>query len=420
MDAVTFGMAAAIGSAAGLVAGVVPGLHVNAVCALAFAAWPSLGPMGAVALAAMASAHAMAAVIPSTLLGAPGEDSLLSALPAHRLLLDGQGPAAIRCALDATLAGCALAVALLLPYKWLLGEPGRLLDALDAAMAWVLGAVLAFLLLRDWRRGWTALSWRAIVVVLAGALGLAASRFPVEAILDAPASPLLPLLSGLFGAPPLLEMLRSHPRVPEQQAPERPPAGVRRRVRSGVLAGVLASGATAVLPGMTAAVAASAARVGRRGEDDPRPVLATLSAIAGSQPVWGLAVLGLSSRARSGLAVAVQEAWPTGAWSVGAPPPALEWLMLAMLVGTLAGHLLASLFARTATVRLPRVSARKLALVALLGLALVVALLAGPSGLLLFGVAVAVGLLPPACGAGRLQLTACLLVPVLAHRLGLA
>jgi putative membrane protein len=341
-------------------------------------------------------------------------------MPAHRLLLDGHGASAIACALDATLAGCALAVALLLPYKWLLGEPGRLLDALDAAMPWALGAVLAFLLLRDWRRGRAALAWRAAVLALAGALGLAAGRFPVRALLDAPASPLLPLLSGLFGAPPLLEMLRSRPRLPDQRPAERPTAGVRRRVRGGVLAGVLASGATALLPGMTAAVAASAARAGRRGEDDARPVLATLAAIAGSQPVWGLGVLALSSRARSGLAVAVQEAWPVGAWSVGAPPPALEWLLLAMLAGALVGHLLASLAARTATGRLLRVPPARLALVALSALVLAVTVLSGPGGLALLAIATALGLLPLACGAGRLQLTACLLVPVLAHRLGLA
>jgi putative membrane protein len=420
VDPLTFLGAAMAGCAAGLLAGIVPGLHVNTVCALAFVAWPALGPVGAVGLAAMAAAHAMASILPATYLGAPGEDSLLSALPAHRLLLDGRGAEAVACALDATLAGCALAVVLLLPYKWLLGEPGRLLAALDAAMAWVLAALLAFLLLRDWRAGPRALAWRAAILALAGALGLLAGRFPVKALLDVPASPLLPLLSGLFGAPPLLEMLRSRPRVPEQQPPERAPAGVRRRVRGGIVAGVLASGATAVLPGMTAAVAASAARAGRRGEQDPRPVLATLSAIAGSQPVWGFAVLAVSLRARSGLAVAVQQAWPVASWSAGAPPPNLEFLLLSALVGSLVGYVASKFFGRAFAACFSRASSRRLPLAALLVLLAVVLLLAGYAGLELFVVSTAVGLLPVATGAGRLQLTGCLLVPVLAHRLGLA
>lgn len=392
----------------------------NAVCALGFAAWPALGPTGAVAFAAMAAAHSMAAVLPATCLGAPGEEALLSALPAHRLLLDGQGPAAVACALDATLVGAALAAALVLPYKWLLGEPGRLVDALDASMAWVLGALLAFLLLRDWRAGPRALAWRAATLALAAGLGLAAGRWPVRALVDAPASPLLPLLSGLFGAPPLLEMLRAAPWVPPQKPLERPPAGVRRRVRRGILAGVLASGATAVLPGLTAAVAASAARAGGRAETDPRPVLATLAAIAGSQPVWGVAVLAVSLRARSGLAAAVQRAWPMEAWSAGAPPPALEWLLLAMLGGALAGHLAVGRLSGVAVRRLPRLPPAGLAAGALALLVAVVAVLSGFAGLALFAAATAVGLLPLATGGGRLPLTGCLLVPVLAHRLDLA
>jgi putative membrane protein len=408
----TFAGSAALGACVGLAAGVVPGLHVNAVCALALAAWPSLGPDGAVALAAMAAAHAMAAVLPATFLGAPGEDTLLSALPAHRLVLEGRGPSAVACALDGTLAGCLLATAFLLPYKWVLDEPGRLVETLDGSMPWVLAAILAFLLLRDWRS--------APTMALAGALGLAAGRFPVKALLEVPASPLLPLLSGLFGSPALLEMLRSRPQVPPQRRAERPPAGVRRRVRSGILAGVLASGATAVLPGMTAAVAASAARAGRRGEDDPRPVLATLSAIAGSQPVWGFAVLWVSLRARSGLAVAVQQAWPMSAWTAGAPPPALEWLLLAMLCGSLAGYLAVAGFGGVAASHLPRLPPARLAGGALAALVGVVVLLSGFAGLALFAVATAVGLLPYATGGGRLQLTACLLVPVLSYRLGWA
>lgn len=416
----TFAGCAALGIVAGLAAGVVPGLHVNAVCALAFALWPALGPAGAVALAAMAAAHAMAAVLPATFLGAPGEDALLAALPAHRLLLEGRGPAAVACALHGALAGCALAAAFLLPYKWVLGEPGRLLQALDASMPWVLGAILAFLLLRGWRAGPAAMAWHIAVAALAGALGLAAGRFPVKALVDAPASPLLPLLSGLFGAPPLLEMLRSRPQVPPQQPAEPSPAGVRRRVRGGILAGVLASGATAVLPGMTAAVAASAARAGRRGEDDPRPVLATLAAIAGSQPVWAFAVLWVSLRARSGLAVAAQRAWPMDAWTSGAPPPALEWLLLALLLGALAGHLAVGRLACVAARHLPSVPAARLAAGALTVLLGVVLALSGWGGLVLFAVSTAVGLLPLATGVGRLQLTACLLVPVLAYRLGWA
>ena len=420
MDALTAAAATALGCLLGLAAGLVPGLHVNTVCAVGLSLAPGLGPTLAVALCAMAVAHGFASHLPSTYLGAPGEDTLLSALPAHRMLLDGKGLDAVQVSLDGSLAGLVLAVALLLPYKWVLGEPGRLLDALDALMPWVLASVLLFLLVRETSRGPAAVAWAATVLGLAGALGLVSGRVEVAALVAVPASALLPLLSGLFGAPALLETLRSHPAVPPQEEARRPPAAVRRRCRRGVLSGVVAAAMVSVLPGMTSAVAAAAARAGEREEHDPRPVLATLGAIGLAQVVLAFAVLWLSLRARSGLAAAVQQVWPSEAWHLGAPPLALRWLLLAALASGILAHLAVAAMAGRVARWMSAASPR---LVASSALAIVVALvlaLSGLPGLAIFAAATAVGLVPAATGASRIHLTGCLLVPVLAYRLGWA
>lgn len=420
MDALTAVAAMAVGCGAGLVAGLLPGMHVNTVCAIALSLAPGVGPVLAVALCAMAVAQGFAAHLPSTYLGAPGEDTLLAALPAHRMLLEGRGPEAVQASLDGALAGLVLATLLLLPYKWLLGEPGRLLPTLEAAMPWVLAGILAFLLIREVPRGLRTVAWSAVVLALAGALGLVAGRVTVAALVPVPASPLLPLLSGLFGAPALLETLRRHPEVPPQERPAPSPAGVRRRSRWGIVSGVAAASLVSVLPGMTSAVAAAAARAGERDEHDARPVLATLAAIGQAQVVFAFAVLWLSLRARSGLAVAVQQAWPTTAWVSGAPPLALKWLLLAALASGVAAHLATASVAHRAASWTAAVHPRALSAAALAVLALTVGVLSGPSGCAIFVAAVAVGLVPAATGVGRIHLTGCLLIPVLAYRLGLA
>jgi len=419
MDPLTAGLAVAAGCAVGLVAGLVPGIHANTVCAVALAVLPGAGPALAIALAAMAVAHAFAAAVPSTYLGAPGEDSLLLALPAHRMLLDGRGPAAVQASIDGGLAGLALGTILLLPYKWLLAEPGRLLPVVDAAMPWLLGAVLAFLVLREAPRGARAVAWAATVLALSGALGLVAGRTTVAALVDVPASSLLPLLSGLFGAPALIEALRTVPHVPPQEPARPPPASLRRRSRRGVVAGVGAAAATAILPGMTTAVAASAALAGRK-EDDPRPVLATLSAIAVAQVVLAFGVLWLSGRARSGVAAAVQQLWPPGPWGDGAPPLPLQWIVLAAVASGMVAHLLVGALSPLVARWLPRLPARLLPALALAFVCGAVVVLSGPWGCAIFVVAIAVGLLPLAAGGRRIHLTGSLLVPVLAYRLGWA
>lgn len=418
MDLLTALLATGLGLIVGLVAGLVPGLHVNTVCAVALAALPVVGPAAAIGLAAMAVAHGFSSILPSTYLGAPGEDTLLAALPAHRMLLDGKGPDAVQVSVDGALAGLAVSVLLLLPYKWLLGEPGRLLEALDAGMVWVLGGILVFLVLREVRGGAKAVGAAVLLIAVSTALGLLAGRVPVAALFAVPASSLLPLLSGLFGAPALLETLRSRPTVPDQAAASAQPPGIRRRSRRGVLAGVLAAAATSVLPGMTSSVAAAVSRAGQPRDDDPRSVLATLSAIALAQVVLGLAVLWLSLRARSGLAVAVQMAWPTQVWSLGAPPLPLQWLLLAIVASGVAAHVATARLDGWAARWLPRCPPTWLAGSALVLLVVVVAVLSGWMGLALFVTATAVGLLPLSVGGGRIHLTGCLLGPVLLYRLG--
>jgi putative membrane protein len=287
-------------------------------------------------------------------------------------------------------------------------------------MPWVLAAVLVFLLAREVRRGAATVAWATLVLALAGALGLVAGKVSVAALVPVTASPLLPLLSGLFGAPALLETLRSHPVVPAQEPAVRPPMGVRRRCTRGIVSGVLAAALTSVLPGMTSSVAAAAARAGERDERDARPVLATLAAIGSAQVVLAFAVLWLSLRARSGLAATVQQVWPANAWSVGAPPLALRWLLVAALASGILAHFATGAIARRAAGWLTTVSPRLLAGGALALLVSAVIVLSGLHGFEVFVAATAVGLVPAATGTGRIHLTGCLLVPVLAYRLGLA
>lgn len=423
LDALTLALAVGGGTVAGLATGLVPGVHVNTVCTVVLAVAASLGPVAAVGLSAMAVAHATASLLPSTYLGAPGEETLMSALPAHRLLLEGRGPDAVRAGLDGGLAGLAVAVAVALPYKWLLGEPGRLLDALDTAMLWVLLAVLAFLLLRDARGGWRAVAWSAAVLALSGAVGLLGTRVTVAALVPVATTPLLPMLSGLFGTPALLETLRAMPQVPDQRPAAHLPAHLRRLARRGVGLGVAAAAATAVLPGMSSSVAAAVAAAGSKSvarAEDARPMLATLAAIAGAHVVLTFVVLWLSLRARTGLAVAVQQLWGVAPWAAGPAPLPLRLLLLGCLAAGLLAYVGTALMAGPAARTLPRLDQRAVAAVALAVMLAVVVLFSGPWGLALHLVAVAVGLVPLAAGLGRVHLTGCLLVPVVLFRAGVA
>lgn len=414
MDVVAW-LAIATGAVVGLVTGLVPGLHVNTLCAIALAVAPTAGSVGALGLSAAAASHAFAAVLPATFLGAPGEETLASALPAHRLLREGRGTEAVAVGLLGTLLGVAAAVVLLLPYKWILQEPGRLLAWLDAHMVFVLAALALFLVLREVPRGWRAAGGAVLVFGLSGWLGCIALGWSVAGWWAVPTTPLLPLLSGLFGAPALLEGLRRPASIPPQPVRMDMP----NRLAGPLGRGLAASAFTAVLPGLTSAVAVAVAQAGRRADDDARGILATQAAIAGAHLVFSFGVLWLVLRPRTGLAVAVDALRPVATWMAGLPSADALQILQACLAGALLGAAgawaLALAMARVAH-RLP---GRLLAGAGLAATVALVAALSGAFGLLLFAIATVVGCLPLALGLGRLHLTGCLLLPVLGLRMGL-
>lgn len=410
MDGLTLVTLAAAGSVAGVLTGLVPGLHVNTLAAVALAT-SAPGTTAVVVLVAVGVAHTFVSILPATYLGAPGEETALSVLPAHRLLHVGRASEAVHLSVHASLLGLLGAVVVLLPLRWLLGEPLRLLAVLDHAAPWLLGLALAVLAAMEAPRG-PHHAVRALgVMALAAWLGLLAFDWPVRALVAVPASPLLPLLAGLFGVPGLVVALHERSTLPLQDPapPWSRPVATRGR---DVLPGLGVSAATAVLPGLTSAVATSLARIGRR-TDDPRPVLATLSTVNTTHAVLALSMLWLVGRTRSGLAQAVDALHPTTPWTAGAVPPlfgaVLQTVLLAGVVGAV-GTLWLERPLRSGLERLPAAAPSGMGLTLVVVLA---AVLSGPHGLALLGLAAVVGTVPLVLGVRRVHLTAALIVPIL-------
>ena len=90
-----------LGCILGVVTGLTPGLHINLVAVILFGVSPLLlGYTNAVVLAsfiiAMSITHTFTDFISSVYLGAPSDDTALSVLPGHRMLLEGKGHEAVK------------------------------------------------------------------------------------------------------------------------------------------------------------------------------------------------------------------------------------------------------------------------------------------------------------------------------------
>jgi putative membrane protein len=114
---VTLGFVLA-GVALGTMSGLVPGLHANNFALLLAGFAPAVPadplPVGAAMLAAGVT-HTFLDIVPSLAIGVPDPALAPSALPGHRLVLQGRGREALRLSAMGSLLAVALAAPLALP-----------------------------------------------------------------------------------------------------------------------------------------------------------------------------------------------------------------------------------------------------------------------------------------------------------------
>ncbi len=426
-----FGAVVLLGLGTGAVTGLSPGLHVNNVAAVVLAtraSWAafilapfaaeepgSLGLLLSCYLLATAVSHGVFDFVPSVFFGAPTEETALSILPGHRMLLDGEGARAVGLAARGCVLGSAMAVALLVPLRWLIGDPVGLAAAFRPWTALFLVGMLAALLaaeIQAGRRRGRRLLRAAWVQLLAGLLGLAVLEGPSR--LDSNVA-LFPLFSGLFGMPNLILSLRTRPgAIPEQSTDALEPLSLPEAAHA--VRGALAGAAVSWLPGLSGGAAATLAAVGGRKKLAPAAFMVILGAVSTSTAILSVSVLFIIGKARSGTAAAVRELLGSyGGWTDPfLPPTAVVWLALAsVLAGVLAAPL-ACAVARLLASRWSRVDPRLLAGATLAGLGILIAVASGPIGLAVATLACLVGLVPVRAGVRRVHLMASLLVPVLA------
>ncbi len=193
------------GLIAGTITGLTPGIHVNLIAILIASTFllNLASPLViAVFIISMAITHTFLDFIPSVFLGAPDEDTALSILPAHRLLLKGKGQQAVLL----TLIGSALGVLIILILVPLsLYFLPKLYPYLRTVTPYILILVSILMILKDDKK-----TLALIIFFLAGFLGIAVLNLNLN-------QPLLPLLTGLFGSSALITSLLKKEKIPKQE-----------------------------------------------------------------------------------------------------------------------------------------------------------------------------------------------------------
>jgi putative membrane protein len=380
----------------GTVSGLVPGLHANnfALLLAGFAPAVPADPLyvGAAMLAAGVT-HTFLDIVPALALGVPDPAMAPTALPGHKLVLQGRGREALRLSALGSVLAVAFAVPLAVPVT--LGMK-RLYPFIAANLSIVLGVVSLLLVVTE--RTTLARVGGALSLAFSGALGMLTLDIPTEGILPA-GDMLAPLFAGLFGAPILIEALGGEGVPPQADSRVTTSRGFVLRVG---FVGTLCGAFVGYLPGISAAIAAGAAMtvIPHRG---PRAFVVATSGVSTANTVFALFALVALGNPRTGVLVAVENAGvphdlPILLGSVAIAAPVA--FVLVLLVGDWYLDLVGS------------VDNARLSVGVLLFLCVLVGAFTGVVGLLVFAVATVVGLIPSRFGSRRMTLMGVLLVPL--------
>ena len=210
----------------GVLTGLIPGIHTNIIGALILALSVSLlvsiQPIYLVVfITAMAISNSFLNFIPSILLGCPNTDTELSVLPGHEFLKNKRAYEAIILTAYGGLASLILLLIILIP-SFLFASPLQniLLQKLFFPKISIMASILILVslhLISTEKNKFSAL----LVFLVSGILGLVVlgtieNQIPLLQGIQIK-EPLLPLLTGLFGASTLITSINSKTKIPRQK-----------------------------------------------------------------------------------------------------------------------------------------------------------------------------------------------------------
>jgi len=423
-----------IGVLFGIITGLVPGIHVNTVAVILMVSAPlALGFASHVSrylwvpeeyavmlisclIVGNLITHTFLDFIPSALFGAPDEDTSLSVLPAHRMVLEGRGKAAIRLSAGGSIRAILISFILLVPAYVFFGPLGGY-DKIVPYMAYVLIAIVSVLIIGECRKGAKYPLYALVIFVFSGIFGwivLNGALFDTAPVLIEPmreSAPLFSGLTGLFGVAALIQSLGVAGLEPGDERKGDEKRGLLKSSFIGAAAGALVGW----FPGVTSASATVLAS-DISGNTDGEDFIVSMSAVNTSNAIFVILALFVIGKARSGALGVVKSLTGPSLWTDTNSPPSLLFLLLfsAVVAGAVAYPLtilLGSLFLS----KMEKTDYSKASVIILLFVLCLIFVLAGPLGLFVASVAAMLGLIPPLTGISRVHLMGFLILPTIIY-----
>ncbi len=386
----------------GVLTGLIPGLHINTVSVLLIAGIPFISNFNLLSVASgiisMAVVHSFLDFIPSILLGAPNEDTVMSVLPGHRMLLDGEAIEAIK------LTGIGSLFSLLLTSGIFLIMV-KIIPLIYSGIENLLPFILIFFVLVGLffeKKPFSAF----LIFLLAGMFGflLFNSFLGINGI--------FPALSGMFGISTLLLSLKNEVFIPVQED-----TGIslsfKKMFKNSMLGG-FAGMLVGLFPGIGSAQAAyMVQQVSKRSSS--KEFLVAVSGVNTSNIIIPLVVMYTIQKMRSGIVIAVNDILGFFGFQ--------ELIILLGVILTAGG--IATFLHFKIGIKMARMLSdidmenyRKYTILIICFIILIIFLLTGFQGLGIVVLGTLIGLIPPLIGVRRAECMGFFIFPVVLYYTG--
>lgn len=387
-----------LGVIAGIFTGLIPGIHINLIASIILINFVLLNSFLKISdliifILAMSVTHSFIDFIPSICFGVPSEDTCLSVLPAHRLVLQGEAFKAIFLSAIGSLFGVFF-IFLLSPLFYYSLE--WIYSNIKFAIPYILLITSLGLILNE--KSKNKKFWSLIVGLLSGSFGM----FILNSYLTN--NPLLILFTGMFGVTSIVYSLAENSKMPKQNFKFK--FKMDKDFIKSIFIGGFASSICCVSPGMGNAQAGTIASLFYKNIS-AEIFIVVLSVINTINFVLSIITLYLIDKARNGAILVVSQITETITFNQ------LVFFMIIVLIVSFIGFFLTLFLGKRIIKIVSKINMKIVNILILSFLFLIVFILTDLIGLLILLTSVSLGFLVNSLGVRRVHLMNVLLVPVI-------
>ncbi|MFA5125578.1 MAG: tripartite tricarboxylate transporter permease [archaeon] len=372
-----------LGAGIGLIAGLIPGLHSNNI-AVILAATPFFGKEITAFMLSLCITQAFTEFIPAVFIGAPGENTFESILPAHRMLMQGKAFEAI-CLTTTGALTAVIAGSLLTPLFFMFIEQNS--QQIIAITPIVLIAALIMFI-----AGEQTIKKKLVVIFVIIAAASQGILFKEQ---------VFPLITGYFGIAGTLYSLKEKPFNAKQNTN----AEINPKIILDSLIGITGGAIVSIMPGIGSNTAAGIINLFRKTKSTEK-YLAMLGAINASNFFFSYATMLALDKARNGTMLALQE-------KIFHTTDTLFLGTIIMVTSAGIGGLAAIILAKKAIILFEEKVTQKMSIATIILMIILVGFFNGITGLTAMVFATSLGLFTIISGIRRSTCMSSLIVPVL-------